>query len=125
LSLMPQNSHWRSHQILMCRQLHWSNYKNRNILKLSVGVSPNGAITFLSPLYVGRISDKELTRKSELLMLLKPGDSVMADRGSNLSSLMPEGTYVNISLFLSSREQLEHLVLVQTRRIASLCIHVE
>jgi hypothetical protein len=71
---------------------HWSNYKNRNILKLSVGVSPNGAITFLSPLYVGRISDKELTRKSELLMLLKPGDSVMADRGFELSLLMPEGT---------------------------------
>ena len=38
---------------------------------------------------------------------------------------MPEGTYVNIPPFLGSREQLEHLELVQTRRIASLRIHVE
>ena len=27
----------------------WSNYKNCNTLKLLVGVSPNGAVTFLSP----------------------------------------------------------------------------
>ena len=27
----------------------WLNYKNRNTLKLLVGVSPNGVVTFLSP----------------------------------------------------------------------------
>ena len=42
----------------------WSNYKNRNTLRLLVGVSPNGVITFLSSLYGGRISDKELTQQS-------------------------------------------------------------
>jgi hypothetical protein len=46
-------------------------------------------------------------------------------RGFDLSLLMPEVTYVNIPPFLGSREQLEHLELVQTCRIASLRIHVE
>ena len=36
----------------------WSNYKNTNTFKLLVGVSPNGVITFLSPLWGGRVSDK-------------------------------------------------------------------
>ena len=103
----------------------WSNYKNRNTLKLLVGVSPNGVLTFLSPLYGSRISDKELTRRSNLLSLLEPGDSIMADRGFDLDSIMPEGTYVNIPPFLDGRKQLEHLELIQTRRIASLRIHVE
>ena len=81
----------------------WSNYKNHNTLKLLVGVSPNGAISFLSPLYGGRISDKELTRRSNLLSLLEPSDSIMADRGFDLDSLMPKGTYVNIPPFLDGR----------------------
>ena len=36
----------------------WSNYKYTNTFKLLVGVSPNGVITFLSPLWGGRITDK-------------------------------------------------------------------
>ena len=100
-------------------------YKNRNTLKLLVGVSPNRVITFLSPLYGGRISDKELTQQSNLLSLLEPGDSIMADRGFDLDSLMPQGTYVNIPPFLAGRKQLDHMELIQTRRIASLRIHVE
>ena len=36
----------------------WSNYKYTNTFKPLVGVSPNGVITFLSPLWGGGISDK-------------------------------------------------------------------
>ena len=36
----------------------WSNYKNRNTPKLLVGVSPNGVITFLSPLLVAEFLTK-------------------------------------------------------------------
>ena len=78
----------------------WSNCKNRYTLKLLVGVSANGVITFLSPLYDGRISDNELTQQSNLLSLLEPSDS-MADRGFDLDSLMPQGTYGNIPSFLA------------------------
>ena len=103
----------------------WSNYKGRNTFKLLVGVSPNGAVTFISPLYGGRTSDKELTKRSGLLDLLERNDTIMADRGFDIGSLMPEGTGLNIPPFLGSRDQLEAEEVVETRRIASIRIHVE
>ena len=103
----------------------WSNYKNKNTLKLLVGVTPNGAISFLSPLYGGRISDKELTKRSGLLKLLERGDDIMADRGFDIAHLMPDGVGLNIPPFLGSRSQLDEEEVVETRRIASVRIHVE
>ena len=103
----------------------WSNYKNTNTLKLLVGVTPNAVISFLSSLWGGRISDKELTKRSKLLEKLERGDSIMADRGFDIGSIMPEGTNVNIPPFLGGRPQFEADELVVTRRIASLRIHVE
>ena len=44
----------------------WSSYKNRNTLKILVGCTPNGALSFLSDVIGGPVSDKELTRKSGL-----------------------------------------------------------
>ena len=45
------------------QQMTFSNYKNNNTFKGLVGISPSGAITFISNLFSGSISDKELTRK--------------------------------------------------------------
>ena len=39
-----------------------SNYKNNNTFKVLVGISPSGAITFVSDLYSVTISDKRLTQ---------------------------------------------------------------
>ena len=83
-------------------------------------------ITFVSKLYPGSISDQMLTKKSGLLELLEKGDSVMADRGFNIQDdLTPLGVKVNIPPFLKGKTQLEPEELVETRRIASLRIHVE
>ena len=45
----------------------WSNYKHHNTAKVLIGCTPNGAISFVSPLYVGGISDVELTKVSGFL----------------------------------------------------------
>lgn len=103
----------------------WSNYKNTNTFKLLVGVTPNGVISFLSPLWGGRISDKQITIRSDLFDLLEPGDAIMADRGFDIASLMPAGTSLNIPPFLGVKTQFDEEELVATRRIASLRIHVE
>jgi hypothetical protein len=34
----------------------WSNYKHHNTAKFLVGCTPNGAVSYVSPLYVGSIS---------------------------------------------------------------------
>ena len=108
------------------QQLTFSSYKNHNTYKGLIGISPSGAVIFVSDLYPGSISDKELTRRCGLLQLLQSGDSIMADRGfdieENLASL---GVKLNIPPFLKGRQQLSHRELVETRRIASLRIHVE
>ena len=108
------------------QQMTFSSYKNHNTFKALVGISPGGAITYVSTLYPGSISDQQLTKKSGLIDLLEKGDSVMADRGFNIQDdLTPLGVRVNIPPFLKGKTQLEAEELVETRRIASLRIHVE
>ena len=66
------------------QQLTFSKYKNHNTYKGLIGISPSGAVTFVSDLYPGSISDKELTRKSGLLQLLESNVSAMADKGFDI-----------------------------------------
>ena len=108
------------------QQRTFSSYKNHNTFKALIGISPSGAVTFVSKLYPGNISDKELTRQSGLLDLLEHRDSIMADRGFDLmDDLAPCGVKLNIPPFLRGKSQLDQRELIETRRIASLRIHVE
>ena len=106
----------------------WSNYKHHNTGKFLIGCSPNGAISYVSQLYVGSISDVELTRVSGYLKTLegKGGVSVMADRGFTVRDMLAEkGVDINIPPFLEGREQLPADEVKHGRSIASLRIHVE
>lgn len=110
----------------------WSEYKSRNTLKFLLAVTPNGVPCLVSKCYGGRISDKELTTRSGLLEAttfgkprFEPGDSIMADKGFDIASLLaPHGIELNHPPYLRDRQFSEEDV-VETRRIASLRIHVE
>ena len=71
----------------------WSSYKHHNTAKFLIACTPNGCISFISPLYVGSISDVELTRVSGFLDCLKdkPGISIMADRGFTITQTSTAG----------------------------------
>ena len=106
----------------------WSSYKSHNTGKILIGCTPNGVISFISPMYVGSISDVELTRVSGLLEKLegKQGISIMADRGFTIKDqLHAVGVDLNIPPFLEGRPQLPHEDILKTRHIASVRIHVE
>lgn len=50
---------------LRLQSLTWSSYKHHNTAKLLVCCTPNGVISFVSPLYIGGISDVELHDKGQ------------------------------------------------------------
>lgn len=106
----------------------WSQYKHHNTVKFLVACTPNGAVCFISPVYVGSISDVELTRASGFLTALedKPGISIMADRGFTIKDMLKElNIDLNIPPFLEGRSQLPPEKIEAGRKIASLRIHVE
>uniref|UniRef100_A0A1X7VSF7 DDE Tnp4 domain-containing protein n=1 Tax=Amphimedon queenslandica TaxID=400682 RepID=A0A1X7VSF7_AMPQE len=121
-SLIPEQfkSHYSSTRIIIdttevfiqrpsnphAQQLTFSSYKNHNTAKALAGITPSGAFSFISPLYGGSISDRELFLNSGLLEILEEGDAVMADKGFNIADVLEKE-------------------LIETRRIASLRIHIE
>ena len=78
-----------------------------------VACTTNGAITFISPVYVGSISDVELTKVSGLCSKLE---------GKDLSQINVD---LNIPPFLRGQQQLPASDVQECRSIASLRIHVE
>jgi len=107
------------------QQLTFSNYKNHNTLKALVAITPSGAVSFVSDLFSGNISDKRLVAESGFLKLLEVGDSIMADRGFLIEDILPPGITLNVPPLLNETGQLTDDERTRTRRIASVRIHVE
>jgi hypothetical protein len=72
------------------------------------------------------MSDQEVTVNSGLIDDLSRGDSVMADRGFLIDEyLAKKGVHLNIPPFMCGKIQLSPREEEETRRIASVRIHVE
>ena len=112
---------------LMMQSSTWSQYKHHNTVKFLVACTPNGAICFVSPVYVGSISDVELTRECGFLDALKDkaGISIMADKGFTIREMLKEiDVGLNIPVFLNEK-QFSSVDVEKGRKIASVRIHVE
>ena len=57
----------------------YSDYKSHNTYKGFICITPNCWVTFVSHLYPGRISDREIVEKSDFCSLVKPGDKYRAE----------------------------------------------
>ena len=111
--------------LLLQSQLY-SSYKSNTSLKGLIGIAPHGAITFVSSLYTGSISDKEITRCSGILDLVEAHDSVMADKGFDIADLlMSKQVSLNLPPFLRGQTQFSAQEVLQTKNIAKVRIHVE
>lgn len=103
----------------------FSNYKQRHTFKVLVGVAPNAVITYVSKLYPGSASDKNITSKCGILSHVVAGDLILADKGFLISEMCSElGVNVNIPPFLQT-PQFTPQEISKTTRIARARIHVE
>ncbi len=65
----------------VAQQATFSTYKNRNTVKVLVGCSPGGLVSYISEAYGGSASDRQICERGTLAQMCSPGDSIMADKG--------------------------------------------
>ena len=95
-------------------------------MKVLVGITPSGVLSYVSELFPGSTSDQEIIVKSNFLDILAPGDGVMADKGFNIKDeLASVGAVLEIPSFLKKGTQLTEEEINKNKAIASLRIHVE
>ena len=110
---------------LLSQSSTFCTYKNRNTVKVLIGIMPSGAIFFASDCYEGSISQK-LVEVSGLLEELEPGDEIMADKGFLIQdTLAPLGVRLNVPPLLKANSQMAAEDVILTKKIVQLRIHVE
>ena len=111
---------------LLARAQTFSSYKHHNTVKVLIGITPQGTISFVSKAWGGRTSDKFLTENCGIMEKLLPGDLVMADRGFTIhESLVFKQAELTIPAFTRGKDQLDPVDVEKTRGIANVRIHVE
>ncbi|XP_067275446.1 uncharacterized protein [Pseudorasbora parva] len=101
----------------------FSNYKSHCTFKAMVGMSPHGALTFVSALFEGSMSDREVFRQSGITSLLTPDMAIMVDKGFLVDDLVPGP--VHRPAFLSKKAQMSEVDVLKTQSIARLRVHIE
>lgn len=101
----------------------YSTYKGHTTLKALVGMSPHGAVTFVSSLWSGSVTDKELFKQCGIIPLLEEDMAVMVDKGFRIDGLVPCKVYQ--PPFLVGKSQLTTGEVHLTQDIARLRVHVE
>ena len=111
---------------LLARAQTFSSYKHHKTVKVLIGITPQGCISFVSEAWGGRTSDKHLTENSGLLDKLLPGYLVTADRGFTIhDGVALKHAQLVIPAFTKGKEQLDPIDVEKTRGIAHVRIHVE
>ena len=111
---------------LLARAQVWSNYKHHSTLKFLIGITPQGTISYVSPCAGGRMSDKEIVERSNLVDYLLPGDVVIADRGFTCDDYARMAlAEVKTPPFTKGKKQLEKVEVDWSRELSIVRIHVE
>ncbi|XP_031172173.1 uncharacterized protein LOC116061939 [Sander lucioperca] len=101
----------------------YSSYKSHTTFKAMIGIAPHGPITFVSPLYAGSMSDREIFKLSGITKCLTPEMAIMVDKGFLVDNLVAGKVYR--PAFLVKNTQMAKEDVQHTQSIARLRVHVE
>ena len=91
----------------IAQQSTYSTYKNRNTVKVLVGVTPGGMSRYISPAYGGSASDRQIVERSDLPSMCDPKDSIMSDKGFDVQDLFaPYDVTINIPTFFKKQNRM-------------------
>lgn len=108
------------------QQSTFSTYKNKNTVKVVIGSTPGGLVSYVSPAFGGSTSDRQIVERSGLNVMCDAGDSVMADKGFNVEDLFtPYNIALNIPTFFSKKNRMSSQTVMKDRKISSKRIHIE
>lgn len=104
----------------VAQQATFSTYKNRNTLKIIIGITPGGLISFVSPVVGGSTSDRQLIEMTSLAQNCDPFDEIMADKGFNVDDLFaPYQVGINIPTFFKKKNRMSCQTVMRDRTVAS------
>ncbi|XP_048255705.1 uncharacterized protein LOC124115319 [Haliotis rufescens] len=110
----------------IAQQSTYSTYKNRNTIKILVGSTPGGLVSYVSPAYGGSTSDRQIVERSGLTVMCDPGDSIMADKGFNVQDIFaPKDVTINMPTFFSKKNRMSGKTVMRDRKISSKRVHIE
>ena len=105
---------------LEARASTWSSYKHHNTVKVLLGISPQGVVTFVSEPW----SATNILQNSVENWI--PGDVVLANQGFDITeSVGMMQAKLHIPAFTKGKDQLSTIKIDETRTIANVRIHVE
>uniref|UniRef100_A0A8C6SJG8 THAP-type domain-containing protein n=2 Tax=Neogobius melanostomus TaxID=47308 RepID=A0A8C6SJG8_9GOBI len=109
------------------RQGHlYPSLKSHGTYKVLIGVSPTGAVMFVSDAYEGSISDVGIVKQSGFLDHLEAGDLVLANRGFPIRDILSKkGVHLNIPPFMNGRKKLTPEEDIYSKQIERVQVHVE
>ncbi|KAG1655660.1 hypothetical protein GQR58_024416 [Nymphon striatum] len=111
-------------QMMNLQSATYPSYRSTNSFKALVGVSPNGAITYISKLYPVSVSDKKIVESCGILTHFIAGDLILAYEDFLIEDIVPVGVSVNTCPFLQ-HGKFTRSEASATKQIAFCWVHVE
>ena len=107
---------------LHARACTWSSYKHHNTVKVLLGITPLGVISYVSEAWGGRVSDKYIIEHCGMLNHLIHGDVVLADRGFDIfDSIGTMHAQLHIPAFTKGKTQLSALEVHENGQCKDTC----
>ena len=96
------------------------NSQNRNTIKVFVGATPSGLVSYVSSSFAESSSDSQVVERSDLVSSCNQRDSIMTGKGFYVKDLCaPMDVHINIPTFFTRKNRLSGQSVIRERKNSS------